>query len=936
IELTGFNFSEAQPLLAGLSAQINNPPAVLQEILQWTRGQPFLTQKLCSLAVRSNQSTVNIPQLIQQHLIDNWEIQDEPEHLKTIRDRLLYAPQDRAKYLTLYQGIIQQQGLAVDSSNEQLELRLSGLVSVQQGQLKVSNPIYARVFNSNWIEQQLAAISPYQNAIAAWLKSGRQDSSRLLRGQALREGREWSRKCRITAEEQDFLRSSESLAIQEQKQAQLALETEIVTAKLVQEKRLVKWQRLLVLFSLTAMGTFYFQARQTNLSRIDTLVQSSSALFASNQHLNSLVTAISAKQQLNKSWRVNQTLAQKVDTALQRSAFEIKEYDRLLGHRDRIYSVAVAENDKFMATAATDNTVRTWRKTDLGWQAEQILQHDGWVVDVAISADNQQIASASRDRTVKLWNLKGKLLQTLNHTHPVTSVAFTKNNQIVTGTEDGTVTVWQQGKAIQTLTGHSAAVESLAIDSQGKIISGSEDGTIKIWQAGAAIQTLTGHRLGVRAVAITGEGKIISASRDNTLKIWSQDGTEIATLRGHQASVYSVAVDPRNHQIVSASADKTLKIWSKDGTEISTLKGHTNRIWDVAYLADSKIASVSWDKTIRLWQPNNGLVKTLSGHRDVAISLDYSQDLIASTSDDRTVRLWSPGGTLLKTFREHTAEVYDVAIHQRTIASVGADRRLKIWQADGNLLRNISAHQAAIWAVEISPDGNQIITAGNDNLIKIWDREGNLLHTRSGHTQKIWDLAISPQGDRFASASEDNTVKVWDLQGNLLFNLKGHQDAVRTVAFSDRGQAIISGSEDRSVKLWQLEKKTAVTLGKHQAAVKKVAISPDNSSLASVDDNGELILWQKGDRAKADIWQKRQTHSAHNNSIWSATFSADSKTLATAGEDHKVMLWNIDRIMSLDTLEYACDWLKNYLHHDSAIDSEGFFGDGRRDRQLCK
>jgi len=929
IQLQGFSFEEAQPLVTGLAHNFTDPKLILKEILDWTKGQPFLTQKICSLAVRHYQSTVNISQLINNFIVNNWEIQDEPGHLKTIRDRLLHAPQHKAKYLTLYKTIIRQQGIPLNGSDEQVELRLSGLVSVQQNKLKVSNPIYARVFDLEWVERQLAAISPYQNAIAAWLKSDRQDSSRLLRGQALAEGQDWGLKYSISPEEQDFLRQSEILADREQRQAELAQETQRVKAKLIQKRKLVRWQGLSLLISLAATGTFYLQARQTNLSRIDTLVQSSEALFASDRQLDSLVTAIAAKQQLDRSRWVNQALRQKVDSALQRAAYEIEEYDRLLGHRDRIHSLAVAENGKLMATAATDNTVRIWRYKD-GWQTEHVLQHDGWVVDVAISA-NGIIASASRDRTVKLWNRDGKLLRTLNHDKPVSSVAIKANGQIVTGTTDAKIQVWQKDKVVQTLRGHTAAIESLAIDNAGRIISGSEDGTVRVWQSGKAIQTLEGHSLGVRAVAVMNDGKVVSGSRDNTLKIWA-DGKEIATLQGHQAPVYSLAIDPTTQQIVSASADKTLKIWSANGTEIATLKGHTNRVWDVAYLANGKIASVSWDKTIRLWQPNNELVKTLSGHKDVAIALDYSVDLIASASDDRTVKLWNSAGTLLETLEGHTGEVYDVAIRDRTIASVGADRQLKIWNTQGKLLKSIATHQAAIWTVEISPDGTKIITAGNDNLIKIWDTQGNLLHTLEGHTQKVWDVAINPQGDRFASASEDNTVKVWDFQGRLLYSLEGHEDAVRTVAYGDRGKTILSGSEDRSVKLWQPDSEGVITLGEHQATVKKVAVSPNGQYLASVDDNGQLIIWQK--EPQGDRWQQIQTLSGHSNSLWSAVFSADGQTLATAGEDYKIRLWNLERIVQLDTLEYACSWVKDYLN-PSRGNSDDTFNYGSGDRQTC-
>ena len=52
IDLSGFSLEEAQPLAKGLEKVIANPQAVLKEILDWTRGQPFLTQKICGLVVK--------------------------------------------------------------------------------------------------------------------------------------------------------------------------------------------------------------------------------------------------------------------------------------------------------------------------------------------------------------------------------------------------------------------------------------------------------------------------------------------------------------------------------------------------------------------------------------------------------------------------------------------------------------------------------------------------------------------------------------------------------------------------------------------------------------------------------------------------------------------------------------------------------------------
>jgi hypothetical protein len=42
IDLSGFTLVEAQPLAAGLAEKSENPQTVLEAILYWTGGQPFL------------------------------------------------------------------------------------------------------------------------------------------------------------------------------------------------------------------------------------------------------------------------------------------------------------------------------------------------------------------------------------------------------------------------------------------------------------------------------------------------------------------------------------------------------------------------------------------------------------------------------------------------------------------------------------------------------------------------------------------------------------------------------------------------------------------------------------------------------------------------------------------------------------------------------
>ncbi len=92
---------------------------------------------------------------MRSQIIENWESQDQPEHLWTIRDRILQDKQRAVELLKLYQQILHQgQVLAVDSP-EETELLISGLVVKQGDYLQVNNRIYKLVFDERWVEKYI-------------------------------------------------------------------------------------------------------------------------------------------------------------------------------------------------------------------------------------------------------------------------------------------------------------------------------------------------------------------------------------------------------------------------------------------------------------------------------------------------------------------------------------------------------------------------------------------------------------------------------------------------------------------------------------------------------------------------------------------------------------------------------------------------------------
>ena len=254
IDLSGFQLQEAEPLAQGL-AGVGDAPRLMQAVLDWTAGQPFLTQKLCKLLVQEGQRSdairpdpANLSDwvagVVQKRVIEHWEAQDEPEHLRHIRDRLLLSGQLRTgRLLGLCQQIVQQGEVEAEDSPEQMELRLTGLVVKRQGKLRIYNQIYATVFGQGWLEQQLSQLRPYAAALGAWEKSEQQDKSRLLQGGALQEAQSWAIGKSLSDRDYQFLRASEALSrreVEQQLQAQEEANQILTAARQKAERELAE------------------------------------------------------------------------------------------------------------------------------------------------------------------------------------------------------------------------------------------------------------------------------------------------------------------------------------------------------------------------------------------------------------------------------------------------------------------------------------------------------------------------------------------------------------------------------------------------------------------------------------------------------------------------------------------------------------------------
>ena len=958
IELKGFELEEARPLIKGLHHKFPDPELILAEILRWTGGQPFLTQKFCQIVLNESQAIAEcempeceikwIAKLAWDRIIDNWESQDEPEHLKTISDRLLRNEQMVSLLLSLTAEILKNGSIEADDSIEQRQLLLTNLVVQRDRQLFIRNPIYQNIFNLDWINRQSDKLCPYRREVKLWLASGEKDSSRLLRGKALAEAQAWANNHSISQSEYQFLNAS-------QKQEQLSILRELeykrlkeLETRLFQERKLAKVQRFYLgtvgaaLAITSALGVTayrnYQQAKTNEIkaeeNQLEAYITSAESLFRSEQRFSSLVEALKAQQDIDEQQEIDPVVESKVDLALQQAVYNVNEKNTFTGHKDVVNSVSYSRDGKLLVSASSDTTIKIWQPN--GKLNKTLRGHEDSVIDVAFSPTADIFASAAEDNTVKLWSAEGELIDTLKgHRGSVHRVAFSpQGNILASASDDNTVRLWDpDGELLNVLVGHQKEVLAIAFSPDGNTIAtGDRSGTLRLWDLTAKKLQPTiikAHKLPIRGVDFSPDGRqIVTGGDDKVARIWNSDGTLAKVLTGYEAPVTGVKFSPDGRLIGTSSWDRTIKIWHRHGILHSNLEGHQERVWRLAWSPDSsQIATAGWDNVVKIWQISKPLVKNFYGHEAAILDVAFRPqgDLIATSSDDRTVKLWQLNGRVKTNLIAHNGETYGIAFSPdgNLLASSSLDRTLRLWRIDGTSVDTFFGHNAPIADIDFMSRNNILVSAGFDKSIKFWkitEANGRVKATRQrtifAHQATITDLDTSQDGELIASVSQDRHLKLWNKQGETIKNVVADRTGLKAVAISPSGQTIATGGKEQTVKLWNQAGELLKTFKGHQETILDVEFSPDGSKLASASADNTIRIWDINGELLAIL-------RGHEGRVWNVAFSPDGEKLVSGAEDTLVKLWDLKRILELDPHDYGCAWIEDYLQtsiDDTAAD----------------
>ncbi len=471
-------------------------------------------------------------------------------------------------------------------------------------------------------------------------------------------------------------------------------------------------------------------------------------------------------------------------------------------------ALALATDGNWFAHAHADDVVI--RALPGGEERQRLVGCRDGIPAMAIADDGRLLAAGDGLGTVHVWRLStGERLTSLAHPSPRRRLAFTAGGtRLVTAGHDNVLRMFDCATGV--LAAEQATVTSaicaMATDVGGRlVVTGDAEGVVRYWDGGTLrdLGAARGHHAYVNSITHLADGRFASFAWDGDLRVWPASPPERnAAWSGIDGNAARLVRHPRDPiAFVGTLAGQVGAFTLPDGDPkwVRTVGPMVHGM--ACTQGGRRLLVTCWDGFVRILDPADG---TPMGEHRVArtgalgnlLILDRRDEVV--TCDQAAVLRLDPAGLSARGSLPLTSDNEPVPLaelaasrDQRLVAAC-SDAGLHVFDLDAGVESwNRLGHPVrAVFA----PDADLLYAAVDGHLL-VLDAHTGAERRRFGHgpDRPMLSVAVTPDGERLLIA--DQHLRIWGTRrGDELLVLPGRRYLPHAVLLAaDQGLLLTGG-----------------------------------------------------------------------------------------------------------------------------------------------
>ena len=258
----------------------------------------------------------------------------------------------------------------------------------------------------------------------------------------------------------------------------------------------------------------------------------------------------------------------------------------------------------------------------------------------------------------------------------------------------------------------------------------------------------------------------------------------------------------------------------------------------------------------------------------------------------------------------------DITPHQGTSMRISRDKSYIVFgtragnvvsynQLTKRIERVATVSARSIWNLYLSSDSSFILAGGVDSEIKyLTFPEMELLEPLTGHTQEINHIIICNSNTACYSASDDWSVRVWSIPDRIDATIYSHRGKVYALDLSSDEHFLVSGAGDGSLILFDTSRSAISWTSTLTGGIWSAKISNYNNYVIAGDFGGNVtVMTFQGELI-------RSIRNKHLSRVRCMDFASDEQLFVSAGDDHRIKIWEVDSWREEMIFDYHLNWVK--------------------------